>query len=206
MKRIVPAWVSAPAIRASHADRDRVVDVLRVAAGDGYLTAGELDERLEIALTARTRGELAALTVDLPVTPMAAAWGGKAKEVLKIEQKHGSPVLRSGRWVLPHRIEVKVKWANVTLDLTEAVITRDTLDVVVAMTGGDLTLVTRPGVLVDLDDLRLTHCQVKQRETPVSADIPLVLRVRVKGAKKHGRIAVGPARPPFGQRFKRRTS
>src|SRR6266481_2381777 len=53
-------------LRASHEDRDRVVELLRVAAGDGRLTAEELDERLEVALTARTYGELAALATDLP--------------------------------------------------------------------------------------------------------------------------------------------
>jgi hypothetical protein len=53
-------------LRASHEDRDRVVDLLRVAAGDGRLTSDELDERLERALLARTYGELAALTEDLP--------------------------------------------------------------------------------------------------------------------------------------------
>src|SRR5499427_2236197 len=54
-------------LRASHEDRDRVVELLRVAAGDGRLSAEELDERLEAALTARTYGELAALSTDLPV-------------------------------------------------------------------------------------------------------------------------------------------
>ena len=52
-------------MRASDADRDRVVDVLRVAVGDGRLTVAELDERLEAALSARTLGELAVLTADL---------------------------------------------------------------------------------------------------------------------------------------------
>ena len=52
-------------MRASDADRDRVVDVLRVAVGDGRLPVAELDERLEAALSARTLGELAALTADL---------------------------------------------------------------------------------------------------------------------------------------------
>ena len=40
-------------LRASHDDRDRVVEMLRVSAGDGRLTAEELDERLEQAMTAR---------------------------------------------------------------------------------------------------------------------------------------------------------
>ncbi|HYB18129.1 MAG TPA: DUF1707 domain-containing protein [Streptosporangiaceae bacterium] len=43
-----------PDLRASHADRDRVVDALRVAAGDGRLSAEELDTRVESALSART--------------------------------------------------------------------------------------------------------------------------------------------------------
>jgi hypothetical protein len=57
---------AAPPLRASHADRDLTVDILRVSAGDGRLTLAELDERLETALTARTIGELAAVTADLP--------------------------------------------------------------------------------------------------------------------------------------------
>jgi hypothetical protein len=47
-------------LRASHEDRDRVAELLRGAAGDGRLTAEELDQRFEQALTARTLGELAA--------------------------------------------------------------------------------------------------------------------------------------------------
>ena len=39
-----------------------MIEVLRVAAGDGRLTAEELDERVEVAFSARTYGELAALT------------------------------------------------------------------------------------------------------------------------------------------------
>jgi uncharacterized protein DUF1707 len=56
-------------VRASHADREQVVDVLRVAAGDGRLTTDELDERLEAALSARTVGKLDELTADLGTRP-----------------------------------------------------------------------------------------------------------------------------------------
>jgi hypothetical protein len=41
-----------------------VVDVLREAAADGRLTPEELDERLGLALSARTFGELAPLTAS----------------------------------------------------------------------------------------------------------------------------------------------
>jgi len=65
-----PPQSSAQAeLRASHSDRDRVVELLRVAAGDDRLTPAELDERLEVALSARTYSELAVLTTDLPAGP-----------------------------------------------------------------------------------------------------------------------------------------
>ena len=53
-------------LRASDADRERIAERLRAAAGEGRLTADELEERLERALTARTEGELGPLVADLP--------------------------------------------------------------------------------------------------------------------------------------------
>jgi hypothetical protein len=93
---------SPPEPRASHADRDRVVDVLRIAAGDGLLTADELDERLEAALSARTLSELTPLTAELP--PPSATAGVTSvpvKDVVRIEQVHSGAVERVGRWVVP---------------------------------------------------------------------------------------------------------
>src|ERR1700748_3554418 len=92
--------------RASHEDRDRVVELLRVAAGDGRLTAEELDERLEAALTARTYGELAALTTALPAVPDAAPAppAPEPKDLARIDCR-GSSVQRDGRWLVPQRME-----------------------------------------------------------------------------------------------------
>jgi hypothetical protein len=56
-------------LRASDADRERVAERLRTAAGDGRLTPAELEERLEGAFSARTEAELEPLVADLPVTP-----------------------------------------------------------------------------------------------------------------------------------------
>jgi Domain of unknown function (DUF1707) len=61
-----PGHDVTPSLRASHADRDLAVDILCAAAGDGRLSAAELDERLDAALTAHTISELATLTADLP--------------------------------------------------------------------------------------------------------------------------------------------
>jgi len=60
-------------IRASDADRDVVVDVLREAFTEGRLTSDEFDERMSAAYASRTWGELRELTVDLPVQPVLGA-------------------------------------------------------------------------------------------------------------------------------------
>ncbi|MFJ9870221.1 DUF1707 domain-containing protein [Streptomyces sp. NPDC101165] len=192
---------SSPELRASHADRDRVVDVLRIAAGDGLLTADELDERLEAALSARTLNELAALTADLP--PVGVT-GAEVKDVVRIEQVHSGPVERVGRWVVPRGLELAVTYCEVKLDFTDAVITHDTLRIDVGMTGKSLTLVTRPGVVVDTDGLQLVHSRVKHLKTPTNPDTPVTLRVELVGQKAHGRVVVRPPRRTFGQWLLRR--
>lgn len=53
-------------LRASDADRDAAAERLRTAAAEGRLDTDELDERLDVALRARTYGELDRLLVDLP--------------------------------------------------------------------------------------------------------------------------------------------
>ncbi|MER5710096.1 DUF1707 domain-containing protein [Streptomyces sp. NPDC002122] len=189
----------SPELRASHADRDRTVDVLRVAAGDGRLTLEELDERLEVALSARTLGELAALTVDLPPGPVpGGAAAAEVKDVLRIHQKH-SAIVRAGRWVVPRRMEIVAEWCGVTLDFTEAVITQDTLRIDVDSQGKSLTLVTRPGIVVDVDGLALEHSRFRIRRAPAAPGATVVLRVELVGRKSFGRVVVRPSRRTFGQ-------
>ena len=53
-------------IWASDADRERVVASLRDHFAEGRLTRAELDERLTVALSARTAGDLRRLMADLP--------------------------------------------------------------------------------------------------------------------------------------------
>src|SRR6202453_4736295 len=113
--------VARSELRASHEDRDRVVEVLRVSAGDGRLTAEELDERLELAMTARTYGELAKLVVDLPADGSVASalalrahQAPRAKEVVQIDCGSGH-AKKEGRWVLPQRIDGRGRSGHLTL-------------------------------------------------------------------------------------------
>jgi Domain of unknown function (DUF1707) len=59
-------------LRASDKDRDQVADILREQYAQGRLTIEEFEERSAAALAARTMGDLAPLTRDLPVAPAPA--------------------------------------------------------------------------------------------------------------------------------------
>jgi hypothetical protein len=65
------------ALRASDADRDAVAERLRAAAVEGRLEADELEQRLHVALRARTYGQLQQLLDDLPVAP--GPWRGRRR-------------------------------------------------------------------------------------------------------------------------------
>jgi hypothetical protein len=54
-------------MRASDADRERVVERLRAALQEGRLDLGEYDERMQRAYAAKTYGDLDGLLTDLPV-------------------------------------------------------------------------------------------------------------------------------------------
>lgn len=166
-----------PDVRASHEDRDRVVDALRVAAGDGRLSAEELDIRLERALSARTVGELSGLTADLPNIPAA-------KEVLVIRQ-HAGKYVQQGRWLVPARIELHTQLCRVTLDFTHAVITSGVLRINADMVHGKLVIVSTPGIEIDADGLALTYSKLKLRAKD-AADPRL--RIELVGSLVHAKV------------------
>ena len=180
---------AAAEMRASHQDRDQVVELLRVAAGDGRLTAEELDQRLEVALTARTHGQLAALLTDLPEGPGFGPAGpagpaAEPKDMVRFDCRSGQ-VKRDGPWLVPRRVEVRVTSGRVRLDFTEAVITGAGLQVDAEVSSGELRLVTRPGIVVDADDVVIRSGEVKVR-APWDPGTPVLLRVTVSGSVGSG--------------------
>ncbi|WTW91914.1 DUF1707 domain-containing protein [Streptomycetaceae bacterium NBC_01309] len=169
-----------PDTRASHEDRDRAVDALRLAAGDGQLDAGELDTRLEGALSARTLGELAELTADLPVPPTA-----KGKDVLVVEQ-HGGKYIREGRWTVPPRIELRTQLCRVTFDFTHAVISSAVLRIEVDMLHNKLLFTGTPDIVFDTDGLALTYSKLKLR--PKNSAAHPRLRIELVGKLLHAKV------------------
>lgn len=191
-------------LRASHEDRDHVVDQLRIAAGDGRLTGEELDERLERAIQARTYGELETLVVDLPPIPsQPTAPFPMVKEVVQLKTRSGD-IRRVGPWPVPRRLEVDVKSGSVVLDFTQAVLTQSVLDLTVAIGSGSLKLIVSPGIAVDVDSISVDSGNIRQRVRP-EPGAPVKLQIAVSGHVKSGNVTVRAPRRTFWDWLRRRS-
>jgi hypothetical protein len=185
----------SPALRASDADRDRVIELLRAAVADGRLDQAEFDERVDAALAARTIDALAPLTADLIAVPgsdaalalpLAPAPAEPAAELLTIRERHGS-VHRDGRWTLPRRLRLHTSWSDVMLDLTGAVRSGPELIIEMQVRGGNVELVLAPGMAVDANELSVRYTKLAiSRET--ADNTPETLHVRLAGQARHARI------------------
>jgi len=183
-----------PELRVSHADRDRVAEQLQIAAGDGRLTMDELDERLDKALTARTGSELEVLVRDLPAVSGAGAPApAEVKDLVSIDVTSGN-AQRQGRWVVPRAMNLKVRSGNIKIDLTEAVISQPVLKIQADVRSGNITIVTRPGIEVHMDEVSVRSGNTKVRVPRTDAPVATYLRVEVSGSVGSGNVT---ARPPL---------
>ena len=106
-------------MRVSDADRNKVAEILREAAGDGRIDLTELDQRLEATYAAKTFAELAPITRDLApaVAADTAAAPGVARE--RAVAIMGS-VERRGIWTVPEHLSVFCLMGGAELDLRQA--------------------------------------------------------------------------------------
>ncbi|MEU3020623.1 MULTISPECIES: DUF1707 domain-containing protein [unclassified Nocardiopsis] len=162
-------------IRASDADRDQVAERLREALAEGRISPVEHEERLDTLYRAKTIGELAPITADLPSGaspgfPGTPGFPGVASsertdsgmEILGSEardlagQSKGSENLvavfggceRRGRWLVEPRTNVSVLCGGVELDLREAVLSQHEVTIQVAVIMGGLDITVPHGVRV----------------------------------------------------------
>lgn len=139
-----PRVPPARELRASDADRERIVELLGQARGDGRLTIDEHAERVERAYAARTLGDLVGLTADL-----VTAEG----QPIRMETRPAYALLRTvrhgGRWVVPVSFPVSALFGTVEIDMREALLQRRRVVVRAAMFAGRLRLVVPEGVRVE---------------------------------------------------------
>src|SRR6201981_1631232 len=131
-------------LRASDADRDRVLAMLGDAMSDGRLTADEHAERVQRAIAARTLGELAELTADLAVSSAQPVRLDGGKVIAGIF----GPARRDGRWVVPENLTVTAMFGEVEVDFTQAILQASRVQLYATVFGGRLRLIVPDGVSV----------------------------------------------------------
>jgi hypothetical protein len=154
----------APELRASDADRERVAEVLRDAVAEGRLDMEEFEERLEATYKARTYGELAPITRDLPVGQVAVpkvdmvkqpeADGSWASRIVGGEGSSTGAVAimsgfqRKGRWTVPKRFTCFAFWGGGEIDLREANFADREVEINCIAIMGGMQVTVPPGVEV----------------------------------------------------------
>lgn len=167
-------------VRASDAEREAVVEQLRVASVEGRLTLAELTDRTEAAYTATTHAELALLTQDLPVgggpapATAPAREGGKRRWFVGIM----GDTKRRGTWRIDQELGAVAVMGDVLLDLREAEVRTDVVDVTAVSVMGDVKIIVPDGVNVDLDGVAVMgDKKVDVLEAAPGMNVP-VIRVR----------------------------
>lgn len=161
-----------PEMRVSDAERNRVVERLNQAVGEGRLTLAEFEDRVGGVLAARTHADLAPFTADLPATV--------TPQVLELRSRSSS-LKRAGRWVVPRQVVVEAQSASVRLDLTEAVIVSPTVEVLLDVRSSALTLVLPHGASATLHDVEMSSSAAKAR-VPDSGGLHIVVRGQLQSS------------------------
>jgi hypothetical protein len=181
-----------PELRASDADRETAVAHLREAGGEGRLTFEELADRVELAMAARTRAELAELTADLPARPVRAR-GRKPKGWI-VAVMGGAE--RKGRWRPAERMNVVTVMGGAAIDLRDAEIGDGEVEILAVTVVGGIEVIVPENVEVEIGGFALMGGNTGPRDALVSPGAPVV---RVRAYSLMGGIGVSrkkPRRPP----------
>ncbi|QYX79760.1 DUF1707 SHOCT-like domain-containing protein [Streptomyces akebiae] len=167
----MPDLPAAADLRASDADRERVSEQLRDALAEGRLDLEEFEERLDATYKARTYGELAPITRDLPGAgavappavvpqPSVSLVKGPAEEASWPERIVGgigsstwgvaimSGFERKGRWTVPERFDCFAFWGGGELDLRDAYFAQREVTINCVAIMGGINVIVPPGVEV----------------------------------------------------------
>ncbi len=199
-------------LRISDADRHKVAEVLRDAAGEGRLEIDELDERLEATYAAKVYADLVPIVVDLPgnelALPTAAipvrqpASGSAARHESSLAIMGGQD--RKGVWEVGPTHTAFTLMGGIDIDLREAVFA--TPEVVItanAVMGGiDVIVNARTKVIVEGIGIMGDFSQARDKvEAELDDTSPVV---RVKGvALMAGVTVVRKGMPGTGKGLRR---
>jgi Domain of unknown function (DUF1707)/Cell wall-active antibiotics response 4TMS YvqF len=178
--------VTQPQLRASDADRERVIALLREASVDGRLTVEELADRAEQAEDARTIAQLRAIVEDLlpggamPVDPVGA--GSQHGAAVERHRAMLSSLERRGRWQLAPRSRYAATLGSVQLDLRQAIMPGPEVEIELKAVLGSCHLLVPEGTDVRVSGGNvLGSCELHLGSDAPPPGAPIV-RVIVAGA------------------------
>jgi hypothetical protein len=184
-------------MRVSDADRNKVAEILREAAGDGRIDFTELDERLEAAYAAKTYAELVPITHDL--APAMTA-GAAAAAVDRIERQSAVAIMggveRRGLWTVPEQFTVFCLMGGAELDLREARFSAPAVTVTINTFMGGATIIVNRSTHVVVHGVGIMGGYSAPRsdaDLQLTADSPVV---HVKGVAIMGAVSVLRKRMP----------
>ena len=161
-----------PALRASDADRERMIAILREHSAEGRLTLEEFTERMSAAYLARTNDELEALARDLPASYAPVASRRRPTRFLLALLGSTS---REGRIRVRRRVGCLMGFGNIDLDLRQATLELDVITIVAVGVFGAIDVYVPEGVEVDLHGFALGgHRQLRGNDPLPVAGTPLV--------------------------------
>ncbi|GAB2947649.1 DUF1707 domain-containing protein [Micromonospora polyrhachis] len=185
-------------IRVSDREREHIIELLGTATGEGRLTLDEYEDRVTLAHAARTRGELARLTHDLPVTATGPAVVqptslSPVEPVEKLTAVFGEET-RKGRWRVPGLLRTLSVFGSCRVDLHEAELQQPVTVIEATTVFGDLTVVVPEGTDVRLTGSAIFGSKTSKMREPVRPGAPVVeVRTRVV----FGEVTVRPPRKPW---------
>jgi len=152
------------------------VVALQRAAGDGRLPLQEFSERVGTALTAETRDQLETATAGLQTAPAV----GSTRAVSSIVTFFGHR-RQVGRWRLPGALRARRLFGDIYLDLREAIVNDDVVEISAVTLLGNLCVDVPEGVEVELTGFDvLGDRELRLAPVPRRSGTPLI-RIRAHG-------------------------
>jgi hypothetical protein len=167
-----------PAVRASDAEREQTVALVRQHMINGRLTLEEFAQRVEGIYGARTRGELELLTQDLPADATGAAQRARPRPKRFTAVAFGS-VERQGRWRVPRFAGLAALFGDADIDLRTAEIEHGVVTITALLLFANADFYVPIDVETDVGGLTVFgHRREHGDEVAPRADTPLI-RIRV---------------------------
>ena len=193
-------------MRISDADRHKVAEVLREAAGQGRLDLDELDERLEATFNAKTYADLVPITVDLhpapaappaaqQVSPYAAGIPGSApRHTTSLAIMGGQD--RKGIWEVGATHNAFALMGGIDIDLRQAIFTTREVVINASTVMGGIDIIVNAFTRVSVEGVGIMGAFDEGRAKIEPAFGPESPLVRVRGIALMGAVTRSASRCP----------